>query len=143
MKKEVAKKWVKALRSGKYKQGKGYLKKFNSKNKPRHCCLGVLCELYNDTMKKNHKKTLETRSITKYDSLDGDQEVFTFDGFDTLLPIEVRRWAGIKNDMGTFTYTEKDTYGTFKITESLADLNDTGKKFSTIADIIEKNIENI
>lgn len=137
MKKEVAKKWIKALRSGKYKQGKGYLKKFNDKGEPRHCCLGVLCELYNDTMKKNHKKTLETRRITKYDSLDGDQEVVIFNGFDTLLPIKVRRWADIKDGLGLFNFNAETE------TECLADLNDRGKKFKTIADIIEKNIENI
>jgi len=36
----VAQKWVKALRSGKYKQGRNRLRK-----KDRFCCLGVLCEL--------------------------------------------------------------------------------------------------
>ena len=33
-------KWIEALRSGKYKQGKGFLKKGDC-----HCCLGVLCEV--------------------------------------------------------------------------------------------------
>ena len=33
-------KWIAALRSGNYKQGKGYLKKGDC-----HCCLGVLCEV--------------------------------------------------------------------------------------------------
>ena len=37
MKKEVAKKWVKALRSGKYKQGQGYLKQYTNKGELRHC----------------------------------------------------------------------------------------------------------
>lgn len=40
MKKDIAKKWVEALRSGKYVQGKGTL--INDGN---HCCLGVLCEI--------------------------------------------------------------------------------------------------
>lgn len=40
MKKEWAKKWVKALRSGKYKRGTGQLKKGD-----KYCCLGVLCEI--------------------------------------------------------------------------------------------------
>jgi len=80
MRKIIAKKWIKALRSGKYKQGKGYLKQFTSKNEPRHCCLGVLCELYNDTMKKNYKKTLYTEemqdnssgtSFVRFDLVDG------------------------------------------------------------------------
>lgn len=35
--KEFKKKWVKALRSGKYKQGQGYLKV----NEDSYCCLGV------------------------------------------------------------------------------------------------------
>lgn len=40
MKKELKKKWVEALRSGKYSQGKNYLRKGDS-----YCCLGVLCEV--------------------------------------------------------------------------------------------------
>lgn len=40
MKKEIADKWVTALRSGKYKQGRFTLKKGDT-----YCCLGVLCEI--------------------------------------------------------------------------------------------------
>lgn len=40
MKKSIMKRWVKALRSGKYKKGTGQLRSGN-----RFCCLGVLCEL--------------------------------------------------------------------------------------------------
>jgi hypothetical protein len=142
MKKNVAKIWIKALRSGKYKQGKSFLKQFNSKGQPKHCCLGVLCELYNDTMKKNHKKTI---SVKCRDDSHLDYGYVTFANKDDSLPAVVRKWAGIKSEMGTFDYHEKDAYGIFKRTRTkcLADLNDTGKKFSTIADIIEKNVENI
>lgn len=41
MKKEIADKWVAALRSGKYKQGRQYLRTFED----NYCCLGVLCEI--------------------------------------------------------------------------------------------------
>ena len=136
MKKDIAKKWVKALRSGKYKQGKGYLKQFTSRNEPRHCCLGVLCELYNDTMKKNHKKTLYTEEMQ--DNSSGTSFV-RFDLVDGGLPKAVRKWADIINPLGEFQVG----CGEYDIEECLADLNDTGKKFSTIADIIEKNVENI
>lgn len=136
MKKDIAKKWVRALRSGKYKQGKGYLKQFTSKNEPRHCCLGVLCELYNDTMKKNHKKTLYIEEMQ--DNSSGTSFV-RFDLVDGGLPKVVKKWADIKNTLGEFQIN----CGEYDIEESLADLNDTGKKFSTIADIIEKNVENI
>ncbi len=40
MKKALAMKWVEALRSGKYQQGRQYLNKDG-----KFCCLGVLCEI--------------------------------------------------------------------------------------------------
>jgi len=40
MNKEIKDKWVKALRSGEYKQGRVYLQRDN-----RFCCLGVLCKV--------------------------------------------------------------------------------------------------
>jgi hypothetical protein len=41
MKKDVAEKWVAALRSGNYKQGTGRLRN----NDKSFCCLGVLCDV--------------------------------------------------------------------------------------------------
>lgn len=41
MDKELKAKWVAALRSGKYKQGKGVLRGHSN----AYCCLGVLCEV--------------------------------------------------------------------------------------------------
>ena len=49
MKPELKKRWVKALRSGEFKKGKSYLKQ-NTPKGPRHCCLGVLCEIQNARM---------------------------------------------------------------------------------------------
>lgn len=40
---EIKTKWVEALRSGKYKQGK---KSLRSREGDKYCCLGVLCDLY-------------------------------------------------------------------------------------------------
>ena len=141
MKKEIAKKWIKALRRGKYKQGKGYLKQFNSKNEPRHCCLGVLCELYNDTMKKNHKKSLLTEQME--DNASGTSFV-RFNTIDGGLPQAVRKWAGVKKYLGNFIVSNIDITGyKYNTEECLADLNDSGKKFSTIATIIEKNVANL
>ncbi len=42
MNKEIKVKWLEALRSGKYKQGKQRLR---SKVTDRFCCLGVLCDI--------------------------------------------------------------------------------------------------
>ena len=43
--KDLKEKWVKALRSGDYKQGKEYLKQFDSSGQASFCCLGVLADL--------------------------------------------------------------------------------------------------
>ena len=40
MRKDIADKWVKALRGGEYEQGKDSLQSMNG-----FCCLGVLCDL--------------------------------------------------------------------------------------------------
>ena len=44
MKKKLKTKWVKALRSGKYKKGVGVLLSINGK-KQSYCCLGVLGDI--------------------------------------------------------------------------------------------------
>jgi hypothetical protein len=141
MNKDIAKKWIKALRSGKYKRGKGYLKQYNKKGELRYCCLGVLCELYNDSMKKNHKKTLNTRN--KEHDFDDYNGYILFNSKYGSLPVVVRKWAGIKDETGEFTYKVKDQHGEYRNNENLSILNDTGRKFTTIANIIEKNVENI
>ena len=134
MKNNIMKKWVKALRSGKYKQGFGTLKQYNSNGKPKHCCLGVLCELYNNDMKNSKKKTLNTTIVN------GNND-FTyghtrFDNVPDGLPEKVKEWSGINSSYGKF-------YGEEDLPASLADLNDNGKRFKTIADIIEKHYENL
>src|SRR3990167_9242979 len=45
MKKSYAMKWIAALRSGKYKQGKGALHQVDRSRYHKYCCLGVLCEV--------------------------------------------------------------------------------------------------
>ena len=45
MDKEVKEKWLKALRSGEYAQGKGALCAKHPIEGIVHCCLGVLCEV--------------------------------------------------------------------------------------------------
>lgn len=138
MRKEVMKKWVNALRSGKFKQGTGTLKQYNSKGQAQHCCLGVLCELYNQEMKKNKKKTLpENVYGNDYDFSHGYSR---FGGKKEDLPKEVKDWAGVKTSLGKF-YVEDFGNNLCLGENSLADLNDTGRKFKTISNIIEKNWE--
>ena len=83
-------------------------------------------------MKKNHKKTLKTKD---QESASGTKFV-TFNSQGEGLPMVVRDWSGISSSLGSFD-DNKSHYS------SLADMNDFGKKFSTIANIIENNVENI
>ena len=45
MDRKLKAKWLRALRSGKFLQGKDWLKYKDSAGKTRYCCLGVLCEV--------------------------------------------------------------------------------------------------
>lgn len=129
MRKDIAKKWVKALRNGKYKQGHTYLKQLYDRGEPKHCCLGVLCELYNDSMRKNHKKTLSTKVRSKLGS-----DCVVFNNKEGELPKVVMDWAGINDPIGRFVI-DGEMFG------SLADMNDIGKTFKTISNFIEKNVD--
>lgn len=42
---KIKARWVKALRSGEYQQTGGTLVRHAQSDSPRHCCLGVLCEI--------------------------------------------------------------------------------------------------
>ena len=131
MRKEVMKKWVKALRSGKFKQGQGTLKQYNSKGVVQHCCLGVLCELYNENMKKNHKKTLPEKICDTCCS-----RSTKFGTKTDILPTQVKNWAGMKSTEGDWT-TENG------LKDSLIDWNDSGKTFKSIANAIDNNWEKL
>ena len=57
MKKTLAKSWVAALRSGKFKQTKVALRNVSDKDNPGHCCLGVLLEICtrHKTLQEHHE----------------------------------------------------------------------------------------
>ena len=145
MNKTIAMKWVKALRSGKYKQGVGHLCQVSSKGK-KHCCLGVLTEMYQAEQKAKKKRVLPTKvsyvyvedstatsglkliEVVKYGSGEDATEV---------LSVAVRRWAGIKGRLGEFDVMDEGHY------KSLSNMNDDGHSFEEIANFIEKNWENL
>ncbi len=46
MNKKLKAKWIRALKSGEYQQGRAFLRKVKRGGESaRHCCLGVLCEI--------------------------------------------------------------------------------------------------
>ncbi len=113
MKEEVKNEWVKALRSGEYKQAKHTLKR----NDAGHCCLGVLCDI--SKVGKWEDGTSSYYYVTK----DGNAAY-------TSPPPLVYEWAGIIKTMGSNDHlmNMNDTQG---------------KSFLEIADYIDKNWENI
>jgi hypothetical protein len=113
-----AKKWVAALRSGEFEQGRGYLQPSQDK----HCCLGVACEIY---MRSGGNIT------TKEFVADGCKTVISHSGRKTDLPWRVKRWLGLRKSEGY--------YGT----SSLVSANDHGMTFTEIADLIESEPEGL
>ena len=137
MNKTIAMKWVKALRSGKYKQGKEYLCKITRKGK-KHCCLGVLTEMYQAEQKAKKKKVLPVKVGKMYYGAPFDVVKYGNDEFPAEeLPVAVRRWAGIEGRIGDLDVMDKGHY------KSLAHMNDDGHSFKKIANFIEKNWENL
>lgn len=145
MKKEIAKKWVRALRSGKYKQAKSVLKTKTKKGLVRHCCLGVLCELYENDRKRKKKKGLHVAEIEAYGyEVPETSTIFDFDGDPTVLPEAVRSWARLKSDDGSFRHEDTEFLAKDNtLCRNLAALNDNGVGFKKIADIIEANVTNL
>ncbi len=120
MKYALMKKWVKALRSGKYKQGQGLLETLDGKN----CCLGVLC------------KVAGIRKIKRRAPL-GRVHSIVFGGkknpsIGTLSQSEMKRVGMVSCD-GKLP----------NVADSLASLNDSGKTFKQIAKLIEKHYKKL
>ncbi len=122
MKKLIAKKWVAALRSGKYDQAQGALHTVNG----GFCCLGVLCDLYAKEKKIRNGWGVNTES----------PEVKEIFGENQVLPDQVKEWAGLNSDDGKLLAVKT-------ITSSLAQENDNGSSFSKIADMIEEHVKDL
>ena len=119
MRKEIAEKWVAALRSGEYKQTSGVLA---NAERTAHCCLGVLCEI-------------AVKDGVGLQVLHPDGASYTsFDGEDAHLPPRVDDWA--------------DLYSAAPVTlrqsiVGLIHMNDNGGSFEDIADAIEEHWETL
>src|SRR4051812_46870410 len=112
MKSEIKKKWVAALKSGEYKQGRLHLKKDNT-----YCCLGVLCDI--------HRKECSTGWIQQRTYMGS---FLTYLGERYVLPLEVANWAGLE---GSNPLIPGHNF--------LASLNDIDSlNFEQIADLIEE-----
>lgn len=122
---EVKQKWVDALRSGEYEQGKDWLK-----TKRGFCCLGVLTDIY-----LKETGVGEWTSVSPHDPV-GISSYSWDDGIgwrfeNVVLPNLVRDWAGLSNHMPLVDVE----YGE---PQPIATVNDSGTSFTEIADMIEE-----
>jgi hypothetical protein len=87
MKAELKSKWVEALRSGKYKQGRGLLKEG-----AQYCCLGVLCKIAGIQGKRRSYGVYEFNGKAVMPSADTCRALG--------LPVETAGDLGSRNDSG-------------------------------------------
>jgi len=121
-------KWVRALRSGKYKQASGQLK-----TEDGFCCLGVLCDVYDST---NWTVAADNDLGEAYQ--EWHYKISKLGGYTSImkdvLPDEVVDAAGLD------LQNPEVPYGIDGTRTSLAQLNDTGATFAQIADLIETHL---
>lgn len=118
---EFQEKWVAALRSGEFKQGKHVLRSDDGE----YCCLGVACELL--------ARDGKVERVIRDDQVVGFRGPDTrpFDGYaSALLTDDIVPLVGVFSPAGALSFTN--------IGDTLSDMNDDGRPFEEIADVIEK-----
>ena len=119
MKEDIKAKWLTALRDGSYTQGK-----FTLEEGGNFCCLGVLCDLHS---KESGGEWLNRNAFPERKA--------TYLGKADVLPVEVMEWAGLNHQDPQVNFEENS-----ELYDTVSMLNDSGKTFSEIADIIEKDL---
>lgn len=129
---DVKQKWVAALRSGEYAQGKGVLRD----NEDKFCCLGVLCDL---AEKEGVVDSSQGDDTWLYE---GPGRPYGRDVSEVTLPDAVKDWAGLPKVDPRIEAKKNE-----KVTPSLSVLNDGWEyagfprhSFEEIADIIEEHL---
>lgn len=132
----LQKKWVEALRSGKYSQTTG---KLHDLGEGGYCCLGVACKLLEEPVVK--KQYEDDEDPKAYWGKDENEETFE------VLPESYRKKFRFFDGSGGYhidqlTPDERNVvysiYGIIGETNSLAELNDSGWSFEQLADLIEE-----
>lgn len=114
MKKSIKKKWVEALLSKKYRQGRGALCEYDPTSKrTKYCCLGVLYDLVGDEW-------------VRYKSIVDQKTEWGVKGFrkEGFLPRSFLKKVGIS----------------YSTQQKLTELNDDGTPFKVIANYIDKHL---
>lgn len=113
---EIKKRWVEALRSGRYCQTKNWLR-----DSAGYCCLGVLTDLFLEEKGDDWTKPTAPGSLMLYEDF-------------TDLTTEVQEWAGLSSHLPAVIVAEGVT------ARELALWNDEGGTFLEIAAAIEQGV---
>lgn len=142
---QVKVKWLHALRSGEYRQGRYRLKGEGG----GFCCLGVLCDVYSkDDEGKGRWEWKPKDGGWKFvtDDLEFEEQYLQTVGIsmewgETVLPPLVVEWAGLDNVSPRVFAASRTSHLKSPQEYALADLNDGGyENFDAIADLIESEL---
>jgi hypothetical protein len=67
----------------------------------------------------------------------GDDSITVYDNDSLVLPLRVREWAGMSDNLGRFI--DSESHGQ----DSLAELNDHGMSFAALADVITEHVDEL
>lgn len=131
MKKKIADKWIAALKSKKFKQGRWRLKTPDG-----YCCLGVLCEIAKEEGVVNEIVIQDKTGIySGYIEKTDDQSAQGRGAFHALSD-HLMEWSGMKHNMGKVVMDGEEKF--------LANFNDYDNySFEQIAEVIEKNYKKL
>jgi hypothetical protein len=114
-------KWLEALESEKYTQGRSSLKTQDKDNSPKYCCLGVGCEIFD---------------VERHDQLRNGDFPFGGDRTTCYAPVELKEILALYGDQGDSDFYREQP-NKFR---SLISYNDYEKKtFKEIAKIVRDN----
>lgn len=140
---DAAKTWVAALRSGEWQQCRNALQaKLDDPSIKGFCCLGVACQisglgewydlgLFRDSTHIANDKLAEENRDPDVDPDEPDQLTFE----EEFTSPDIQKWLGLRTKDGELTIDGERT--------SLAALNDKGRSFPEIANIIEMHADQL
>lgn len=122
----VKEKWLKALRSGEYKQGYGCLKSGDE-----FCCLAVLSDIYAKENNSQWKPGCFNAVVNELH--DSPEDKFIYERAGTLR-VFICEWAELAERDPKIKPPKEGA------PDSLAKMNDAGYTFKEIADVIEEQL---
>jgi len=134
MNKEIKAKWIEKLKSGEYKQGKDML---HNRFENTFCCLGVLCDMYS-----------KEKGVPWNNLIHNSPESFMYNS-EHYLPEKVIEWAGFDVEEEKKLIDHQYIYSSASVEElvektpnecSLPQLNDGGKDFKYISNVIDERL---